>query len=215
MNYEIKDFAQGTEEWYQARAGRITGTRLARVISSKADTRKELIYELIAETILPVQDVYQSDAMARGHLVEGVIKEIYGGDMQSVGFIQRTDEKYLWLSPDAIRIDPDGKIRNAAEIKAPMGKNFVKYWLMDGVPDEYYWQHIHYFVVLEDLEWLDFMITNPDVFDKDARLKVIRIYRKDVEAQIFAAKAAIAEFTVEWTDNIRKFVANVEKARKN
>ena len=33
--------------------------------------------ELIAEKVCPLQDIYQSDAMERGHLIESVVKELY------------------------------------------------------------------------------------------------------------------------------------------
>lgn len=64
-NIELCDLEQGTKAWHEARAGRITGTRLGRVMSAKKDTRMELIYELIYEKIAPLQDIYQSDTMAR------------------------------------------------------------------------------------------------------------------------------------------------------
>lgn len=104
-NIELCDFEQGTKEWHEARAGRITGTRLGRVMSAKKDTRLELIYELIYEKIAPLQDIYQSDTMARGHVIESIVKELYKGrDLQSVGFIKRTDNPFIGISPDAIEI---------------------------------------------------------------------------------------------------------------
>lgn len=34
---------------------------------------------LIYEKIAPLQDIYQSDIMERGHLIESVVKELYTG----------------------------------------------------------------------------------------------------------------------------------------
>jgi len=64
----IIQVTQGTQEWLEARAGVITGTRLKSVMSNRKDTRQNLICELIAEKIAPIPESYQSDAMERGKI---------------------------------------------------------------------------------------------------------------------------------------------------
>ena len=204
-----KELEQGTKEWYEARAGLITGTRLERVISSRKDTREKLIHELIGEKIVPLQDIYQSDIMERGHLLESVVKELYTQDkIESVGFIRR--DNFVGISPDGI-IYREGKIVKAVEIKGPMPTNFVKYWLTPNViPSEYFWQVVHYFIVIDTLEELDFVIHNPDPKDERARTIVINVRRADLQDAINEAMVKIAEFQAEYTNVIRTFVANVE-----
>lgn len=94
--YQIINCTQGTEEWLKARAGCVSGTRLSSVMSTKSGTRENLIEELIAEKIAPLQETYTSGIMERGHLVETVVKELYrdkGITVEEVGFIKSLE----WL----------------------------------------------------------------------------------------------------------------------
>jgi len=180
-------------------------------MSSKKSTREELIYSLIYEKIAPLQDSYQSGIMERGHIVESVVKELFEHEnIENVGFIRRIDDEYIGISPDGI-IFENGIITRAVEIKAPLGKNFVKYWLQDRIPDEYFYQVVMYFVVIETLQSLDFIIHNPEPYDATVRTKMIRVTREELETDIFRAQAMIFEFQVEWTQLTQQFVANVLK----
>lgn len=209
-NIELCDLEQGTKEWHEARAGRITGTRLGRVMSAKKDTRMELIYELIYEKIAPLQDIYQSDTMARWHVIESIVKELYDGrNIQSVGFIKRTDNTFIGISPDGIEIAENGDIKHAVEVKGPLGKNLVKYWLEDKIPSEYFWQVVHYFLVIDTLETLDFIIHNPEPFDDMVRTKTIRVTREELQEQITQAEYALCNFQGEYETALKQFVANV------
>lgn len=209
-NIELCNFEQGTKEWHEARAGRITGTRLGRVMSSKESTRLELIYELIYEKIAPHQDIYQSDTMARGHVIESIVKELYEGrNIKSTGFIKRTDNQFIGISPDGVEIQESGVIIHAVEVKGPLGKNFVKYWLEDKIPSEYFWQVIHYFLVIDTLETMDFIIHNPEPYDDMVRTKTIRVTRMELMDQIMQAEVAICNFQGEYEIALKQFVANV------
>ena len=77
----------------------------------------------------------------------------------------------------------------------------------DKVPDEYFWQSIHYFICIDELEWLDFVIFNPDIYDSFFRKKVIRIYRSDILEHIEKAKTALADFYPEWTAEMQKLIS--------
>jgi len=87
-------------------------------MSAKKDARLNLIYEMIAEKIAPLQETYQSGAMERGHLVETVVKELYkekGVMVEEVGFIKSLE--WLGISPDGIIRNSEGVITRAIEIK--------------------------------------------------------------------------------------------------
>lgn len=72
-------------------------------MSSRKSTREELIYTLIYEKIAPLQDQYQSGVMERGHIVESVVKELFEHEnIENVGFLKRTDNEYIGISPDGI-----------------------------------------------------------------------------------------------------------------
>lgn len=166
-------------------------------MSSRKDTRMNLIYELIGEKIVSPCDRYVSGAMERGNLIELVVKEIYKEPIESVGFIKKNE--WVGISPDGIIRDADGKITRAIEIKAPEIKNSIKYWIEDKIPDEYYWQVIQYFVVIDDLQSLDFIIANPDIPDEFFRMKKKTITRSEISEDIERAKLALSDFYIEWT----------------
>jgi len=204
-----KDLVQGTKEWHEARAWLITGTRLERVMSSRESTRNLLMEELIAEKVCPLQDVYQSDAMERWHLIESVVKELYTKEkVDIVWFVRKND--YVGLSPDGIIYRGDDIVKGL-EVKGPLPKNLIKYWMTPTkIPEEYFWQVVHYFIVIDTLEELDFVIHNPDPFDKRLRTLVITVTRKELETQIMMAKASIAEFQVNLQEKIKIFIKNIE-----
>lgn len=221
MSIELCNFEQGTKEWYEARAGRITGTRLKSVMSSKRETRETLIFTMIYEKIAPLQDVYQSGTMERGHTIEAVVKELYKEEVTNVGFIKRTDNEYLGISPDGIIIDHVGEtsqgeiiIRKAVEVKGPLGTNFIRYWIEDKIPSEYFWQVVHYFVVIDTLESLDFIIHNPEPYDARVRTKIITVTREELKESILMAECAIAEFLALFTEMSAKFIEVVSKEAK-
>lgn len=80
----------------------------------------------------------------------------------------------------------------------------------DKIPDEYFWQVVHYFITIDTLEELDFVIHNPDPFDKRLRTLVITVTREQLETQIMMAKASIAEFQVNLQEKIKVFIQNIE-----
>lgn len=191
------NIAQGSDEWFKLRAWVITGTRLKQVMSSRKDTRQGLIYELIGEKIVPPRETYVSGIMERWHIVEQALKDSYHEPIESVWFIKKND--WLGISPDGIQRDENSDIKRAFEIKAPEIKNSIKYWLDGNIPDEYYWQVIHYFIVIDTLESLDFLIVNPDIPDEFFRIKKITVTREELADDIAKAENALAEFYGEWT----------------
>lgn len=160
---------------------------------------------------MPLQDVYQSWIMERGHIVESVVKEIFAHEnIESVWFLRRTDNEYIGISPDGIIIN-DGIITRACEIKAPMNKNFVKYWVQDKIPDEYFYQVIMYFIVIESLQSLDFIIHSPHPYDERVRTKRITVTREELLQDIQRAEIAIFDFLAEFKAVSTLFIENVKK----
>lgn len=211
-NIKISDAPQWTEEWLKARAWKITGTRLKTVVLSRKSTKEELIYELLAEKLAPLPEAYQSWWMERGHRVEEVVKKLLEKEkVESVGFIARTDIDWIGISPDGIIRDASGKIVKAIEVKAPSPKIFVKYFLSDKIPEEYFWQVVHYFIVLDDLKSLDFIAYNPDFYSSDARMKIIHITREELQEKIDLAKTCLAEFYAEYNKFAEKFIKKATK----
>lgn len=186
-------------------------------MTGKPDTIDGLMCLMIYEKIAPHQDQYQSDTMTRGHMLEAVVKDIYSQPVRNVGFIKRTDNEYLGISPDGIIIEEVGEtaqgeiiIRKAIEVKAPLGKNFIGYWLQDGIPSEHYWQVVHYFVVIETLESLDFIVHDPAPYDARVRTKIITVTRQELREDIMRAEAKIFDYIANFTKKLHTFVAKVK-----
>lgn len=132
--------------------------------------------------------------------------------IESVGFISRTDIDWIGISPDGIIRNEEGKIIKAIEVKAPSPKIFVKYFLSDKIPDEYFWQVVHYFIILEDLKELDFIAYNPDFYAEKIRMKKILVTREELQESIQLAKTCLAEFYSEYDKMAQKFI---EKSENN
>ena len=84
------------------------------------------------------------------------------------------------------------------------GKNHVKMWLTNKVPDEYEWQVVQYFVVNEKLEKLYFVGYNPDI--PTHPLHIIEVNRETILEDIKNAKVAQKVFLGEVEDIIKKLI---------
>lgn len=215
-NIKISTAEQWTAEWLAERAGKITGTRLGDTLPTYGKNGKEteasrkkrmnLIYELIAEKLAPLPEVYTSFWMDRGKEMEEIVKKIYGEKIENVGFVSRTDVDWFWISPDWIIRDEDGKITRAVEIKSPAPKTAVRYILDDKIPDEYFWQIVHYFIVFDDLAELDFIVYNPDFYAEELRIQTRKITRESIADKIEYAKNELVEFRQMWLETAQKFM---------
>lgn len=204
----FKNIEQGTEEWLKVRAWVITGTKLKNICGSET-VQKTAMYELIAEEFAPLEENFLSSAMQRWKELEPIAKAHYidktWEKVEEVWFIKKND--YVGLSPDWIIFENE-KIKKAIEIKCPWAKNFTKYILENKIPDEYKYQVIMYFLVISDLEELDFVLYNPDFYIKNKRLFIINIKRKDLESEIYKAESKIEIFRKKWLENIKILINN-------
>ena len=215
-NIHISTAEQWTAEWLAERAWKITGTRLGDTLPTYGKNGKEtetsrkkrqnLIYELIAEKLAPLPEVYTSFWMDRGKEMEEIVKKIYGENIENVGFVSRTDVDWFWISPDGIIRDENGRITRAVEIKSPAPKTAVRYILDDKIPDEYFWQIVHYFIVFDELETLDFVVYNPDFYAEELRIQTRKITRESIADKIEYAKNELVEFRQMWLETAQKFM---------
>ena len=215
-NIKISTAEQWTTEWLSERAWKITGARLGDTLPTYGKNGKEtetsrkkrmnLIYELIAEKLAPLPEVYTSFWMDRGKEMEEIVKKIYGEKIENVGFVSRTDVDWFWISPDGIIRDENGRITRAVEIKSPAPKTAVRYILDDKIPDEYFWQIVHYFIVFDELETLDFVVYNPDFYAEELRIQTRKITRESIADKIEYAKNELVEFRQMWLETAQKFM---------
>ena len=62
----------------------------------------------------------------------------------------------------------------------------------------YFWQVVNYFLTLKDLESLDFVLYNPDFYDKDMQMYIITLTREDLRLDIMKAEEDLKQFRKEW-----------------
>lgn len=192
----IHDCTQGSFEWHQLRLGKITGSRLKKMLSKD---NLALIDELIAEEQVGIadDDEFVSDEMQRGIDMEPLAIQEYcnitGYTVDHPCFLQSEDWPILCQSPDGY-IGTTG----AVEVKCPKTKTHIKYIRMGKIPNEYKEQVWSYFLVNPDLQWLDFVSYDPRL-----TVKPIWIHRVTREELAEELQAAVVE--------LEKFIAKLDK----
>jgi putative phage-type endonuclease len=186
----IHDVEQGSYEWHQIRLGKITSTRLKKVM---AKDNMSLVDELIAEeeTGLSDDDGFVSEDMQRGIDLEPLaIKEyesITGNSVTRYGIMQSDELPILCQSPDGY-VGTEGAI----EVKCPRTKTHVKYIRQGKIPNDYKEQVWCYFMVNPNLKWLDFISYDPRLTKKP--IWVLRVNREDVQDDIIGAWMMLQAF---------------------
>ncbi|MCL2876274.1 MAG: YqaJ viral recombinase family protein [Betaproteobacteria bacterium] len=153
---------QRFEDWCLARAGRITGTRFARAMSSR-DSKgyRKLIDELVEErqTGCNFDDGYKSEAMQWGSDYEGDARQWYERSrachVEQIAFVVHPEHNFVGVSPDGLVAD-DGLI----EIKCPQIKGFREVMNSCRMPSRYRWQVQGQLWVCRR-QWLDFVCFYP------------------------------------------------------
>jgi putative phage-type endonuclease len=192
---QYNDVEQGTAEWHFLRKGKVTGTVLKSIMGTSSK-RQDAIYEIIAERLtLGVEaEVEQENPMARGTRLEPDAITMFEFEKNIVvdrtGFCEDDNVYGIAQSPDGLIGD-----EAAIEIKCPGGKNYVKIWLTNLVPDEYYWQVIQYFVVNEKLKKLYFVAYHPDI--KIHPMHIIEVTRDSLGKHVNEAREAEKAFLLE------------------
>ena len=199
---QYNEIKQGTLEWHQIRKGKITGTVL-KAIMGTTKARQEAIYEIIGERLTVGVDEGYENAMDRGTRLEPDAIAIFeletGKQVERTGFCEDEENSLICNSPDGLI----GKTE-AIETKCMGGKNHVKMWLTNKIPDEYEWQSIQYFVVNHKLETLYFVGYNPDI--PVHPIHIIELKRKDVEREIEEARTAQNTFLKEVEGELSKLI---------
>ena len=192
----IHNCTQGSHEWHQLRLGKITGSRLKKMM---AKDNLSLIDELIAEEQVGIadDDEFVSDEMQRGIDMEPLAIQEYcnitGHDVEHPCLIQSEDWDILCQSPDGY-VGTTG----AVEVKCPKTKTHIKYIRMGKIPNEYKEQVWSYFLVNPDLQWLDFVSYDPRLAVKP--IWILRITREELAEEL---QTAVVE--------LEKFIAKLDK----
>ena len=174
---------QRTEEWYTARAGKVTASRVADVIArtktgygaSRATYMAELVIERI--TGQPVEK-FSSPAMQWGTEKEPEALSAYqvetGALVEQVGFVLHPDIPGSGASPDGL-ISADGLI----EIKSPNSATHLDTLLQQKIPDRYQVQML-WQMACTGRAWCDFVSFDPRL-PEHLQLFVVRYEPKPEE----------------------------------
>ena len=138
----IHDIDQQSEAWFEARCGRVTGTRFKALVAKETtDTYKDLVTNISCEMIIgKAEETYSNAMMEYGLETEPEARkeysELFGVEVKQAGFfIPDEDHKYHeWIG-----ISPDGLLQDNAmiEIKCPLARTHMEYIEADKLPSEY------------------------------------------------------------------------------
>lgn len=183
---------QGSREWLDTRAGRLTGSRFA-VIMGSGSTREDLLRDLAWERFTGrALETYQNDAMRRGTELEPEARDWYsftaGVAVRQFGFIAHADHDFIGISPDGL-VGDDGLI----EIKCPGHRAHMEVLKSRKVPAKYRWQ-VQGQLWVTRRKWADFVSYHPEHDGVILRVEADEEKQKELEAGCLAANAEVEQW---------------------
>ncbi len=164
---KIIDFPQGSLEWLQSRAGRVTASCivnvLAKIKTGEAAARRDYKAQLVAEILtgVPQGDTYINAEMQFGLDTEPAARAAYeaqeGVLVDQVGLVVHPRIERAAASPDGL-VGDSGLV----EIKCPKVATHLTYLLDGTVPSKYQPQMLWQMACAER-EWFDFVSFRPDL----------------------------------------------------
>lgn len=177
---------QGSEDWFSARIGKITSSRVSDVMAKgrgnePSASRKNYMAQLLCERLTGQrEETYTNAIMQRGIDLEPLAKSAYeietGLLVQDVGFIVHPQLDYTGTSPDCLVFG-----NGVGEVKCPNSATHIA-TLQSGKADpKYHWQQQHQ-MWCTGRDWNDF-ISFDDRLPEGLQLFICRVPRneKDIE----------------------------------
>jgi putative phage-type endonuclease len=159
----IVDIEQGSDQWFEFRKGKVSGTMLSDLYSKRGG-RKLGFYELIAARL--ALDPDDENRMERGIRLEDEAAQAFaektGKQLEIAGVCVHDDHPSVINSPDRL-IKNNGKYTEAVEIKCLSPARHLQAVIENKVPDEYEAQKLQYFIVNPDLKKLYFVFYDPRI----------------------------------------------------
>ena len=180
---------QRSEEWFQARLGKVTASRvadvLAKIKSGESASRRNYKIQLVSERLTGErQETYINQAMQDGIDREQFARDRYVqqfGEVEKVGFVKHPTLE-AGASPDGM-VGDDGII----EIKCPMGSTHTETLMTQDIPSKYVPQ-VQFQLLVTGRKWCEFVSYNPmfpehlQVFVK--RIEADPVYQKELELEV-------------------------------
>lgn len=175
---------QGTEEWFAARVGKVTASKINDVMAKlksggEAADRKNYRVQLAVERLTGQKaDTFTNGAMQWGIDHEDDARSAYcfvsGYDVDQVGFIDHPKIPMSGCSPDGL-IGDEGMV----EIKCPNTATHVEWMLAGKVPSKHINQ-MQWQMECAGRKWCDFVSYDPRM-PIDLQLFVVRAQRDDTQ----------------------------------
>lgn len=201
----VVNCAQGSAEWFEAKCGNVSSSRIAAVDSyltrksknggpgDESGARKTLKMQIVVERLTGRHtDHYVSAPMERGVEMEPIARAEYemytNADVRLVGYVLHPTIEWAGCSPDGIA-GKDGLI----EIKCPNSTTHLDY-LIAGVVPELYRKQMMWQMACTGREWCDF-VSYDDRLPLKYQLFIERMTRD--EAEILRMESEVVKFLAE------------------
>jgi putative phage-type endonuclease len=191
---------QRSDEWFEARLGKVTASKIADVMSTlktgkEAITRKNYRIQLVSERLTNKKaDSFINDAMRIGIEREDDARTTYifkHNDVEEIGFVDHPTIPMTGASPDGL-VGEYGLI----EIKCPLATTHTDTIISGEAPSKYIPQ-MQWQMACTGRKWCDFVSYNPD-FPESLQLFVVRVERDDTLIK-------------ELEDGVKKFLSEVDE----
>jgi len=197
---------QGTDEWFAARIGKVTASRVADVIAKTktgySSSRDNYMAQLICERLTNQKsESFTNAAMQHGTETEPLARAAYEALkdvlVDEVGFIPHPKILMAGASPDGL-IGDNGLL----EIKCPNTATHIDTLLSETVPGKYNTQ-MQFQMACTDREWCDF-VSFDNRLPTELQLFVKRVPRDTVFIRLIEGE--IVQFIAELDDKINKLM---------
>ena len=204
------EIEQRTEEWFAARLGKVTASRVADVIAKTktgySASRENYMAQLVVERLTNTKaESYTSAAMMHGVEQEPFARAAYeaaqGVMVEEVGFVPHPTIEWAGASPDGL-VGDDGCV----EIKCPNTATMIETLLSQKVPGKYITQ-MQFQMACTGRKWCDYVSFDPRMPAK-AQMFVRRVDRDD--EYIAEIEAEIVKFLAEVESQVQKLNAIIE-----
>ena len=172
---------QRTDEWFAARLGKVTASRIADIMAKTktgyAASRKNYLFELLCERLGGQREEKSINAsMQRGIDLEPKARAVYeietGNWVEEVGFIPHPTIAMSGASPDGL-ISDDGLI----EIKCPNTATHIEFLQTQKPKQEYIYQ-MQWQMACTGRKWCDF-VSYDDQLPENLAYRSVHIPRDD------------------------------------
>lgn len=203
---DLHEIIQGSDQWFEARIGKVTASRVADVIAKTktgySATRDNYMAQLVCERLTGEKgESFINAAMQHGTETEPLARISYEVAqnvlVDEVGFVPHPTIEMAGASPDGL-VNDDGLL----EIKCPNTATHIETLLSQTVPGKYNTQ-MQFQMACTGREWCDF-VSFDNRLPQELQLFVKRVPRDNVFIRLIEGE--IVQFLAELDDKINKLM---------